>query len=202
MRVKSKIFQTIIKPIEYSLIHKMKHQIASNANGKVLELGNHTHYNMNYYNCMNVKEVSIVANQISDIDNKVYPNKGIIYTQREGMAENLPYLDNTFDSVVFSMLLCSAYNPKQGMKEIRRVLKNNGRIYFVEHVRPKNPILRKVIDHIDGHWYRMSGGCSLNRHSIKLICDSGFEIDQLNTAINGMIIAGSGHVEKVNGLDC
>ncbi len=92
------------------------------------------------------------------------------------------------------MLLCSAYNPKQGMQEIRRVLKKDGHI-FVEHVSLKS-FLRKVISHIDGHWYRMSGGCSLNRHSIKLICDSGFEIDQLNTSINGMIIAGSGHVEK------
>ncbi len=101
MRVKSKIFQTIIKPIENRLIHKMKCQVASNANGKVLELGNHTRYNMDYYNCMHVKEVSIVTNQISDKDNNIYPNRGIIYTQKEGMPEKLPYLDNTFDSVVF-----------------------------------------------------------------------------------------------------
>ncbi|WP_366938937.1 methyltransferase domain-containing protein [Thermococcus sp.] len=50
-------------------------------------------------------------------------------------VENLPFPDNTFDTVVSSFVFCTVPEPERGLAEIRRVLKPGGRAIFLEHTR-------------------------------------------------------------------
>jgi len=47
---------------------------------------------------------------------------------RLGFGENLPFKDSTFDYVLVIVTLCFAKNPRQVLKEAKRVLKKDGKL--------------------------------------------------------------------------
>ena len=61
-------------------------------------------------------------------------------------AENMDFADNTFDTVVTSSVFCSVPDPVKGLKEIRRVCKNDGKIVMPEHVRSNKKIIENLIE--------------------------------------------------------
>ena len=54
-------------------------------------------------------------------------------------AERLPFPDGSVDAVVCTLVLCSVDDARQAIREVRRILKPDGRLVFVEHVRPEDP---------------------------------------------------------------
>src|SRR5262249_58456059 len=51
----------------------------------------------------------------------------------EGSAEAVPFEDKSFDTVVTTWTLCTIPAVAQALGEVRRVLKPDGRLLFVEH---------------------------------------------------------------------
>jgi hypothetical protein len=62
---------------------------------------------------------------------------------------------------------------------MRRVLKLDGRLLFVEHGRSPDPPVRRWQDRLTPLWKRIGGGCHLNRAIAELIEASGFRIDRM-----------------------
>ncbi|WP_297438340.1 class I SAM-dependent methyltransferase [Thermococcus sp.] len=50
-------------------------------------------------------------------------------------AENLPFPDAYFETVVSSFTFCTVPHPERAMKELHRVLKPGGRAIFLEHTK-------------------------------------------------------------------
>ena len=50
-------------------------------------------------------------------------------------AESLPFEDGSFDSVVSTLVLCSVEDPSRAAREVARVLRPDGRLLYLEHVR-------------------------------------------------------------------
>ena len=50
----------------------------------------------------------------------------------EGVAENLPYKDNIYDTVLIADALDHFYNPKKSVEEAFRTLKNNGKLIILQ----------------------------------------------------------------------
>ena len=59
-----------------------------------------------------------------------------------GGAENLPFPDNSFDSVYCAFVWRNLNNPKSGLQEVYRVLKPGGKFILLDMTRPKNNFLR------------------------------------------------------------
>jgi ubiquinone/menaquinone biosynthesis C-methylase UbiE len=57
---------------------------------------------------------------------KIAKKRGI--NARLGFGEYLPFKDSTFDYVLIIITLCFTKNPRQVLKEAKRVLKKNGKI--------------------------------------------------------------------------
>ena len=93
-------------------------------------------------------------------------------------AENLIFDDNTFDTVVSSCVFCSVDNPVTAFKEIKRVCKNNGSIYLLEHVRSQKKILGKVMDILNPISFRLYGD-NINRKTYNNLIEAGFEPSQI-----------------------
>ena len=53
-------------------------------------------------------------------------------------AQNLGFQDNSFDTVVASLVFCTVPDPVKGLKEIARVVKPNGKVVLLEHVLSSN----------------------------------------------------------------
>ncbi|MCZ6696422.1 MAG: class I SAM-dependent methyltransferase [Acidobacteria bacterium] len=96
-----------------------------------------------------------------------------------GRAEALPMVDDTFDTVVTNWTLCSLPDPRAGLREIRRVLKPDGRFLFLEHGRAEDPRLARRQERLTPLQRLLAGGCRLDLPIDELIRDAGLRIASL-----------------------
>jgi ubiquinone/menaquinone biosynthesis C-methylase UbiE len=99
----------------------------------------------------------------------------------EGSAEEIPLDDESFDAVVMTWTLCTVPDPLKTLGEIKRVLKPDGRLIFVEHGWSPEPGVLAWQNRLNPLWNRVAGGCNLNRKVDDLIPAAGFRITQLET---------------------
>jgi ubiquinone/menaquinone biosynthesis C-methylase UbiE len=94
-------------------------------------------------------------------------------------AEELPFEDQSFDFVVSTLVLCTVDDPARALAEIRRVLRPNGQLVFLEHVRSEDPGLARWQDRLHGVQVRIGHGCHCNRRTLETIEGAGFSISEL-----------------------
>jgi ubiquinone/menaquinone biosynthesis C-methylase UbiE len=98
----------------------------------------------------------------------------------EGDAASLPAEDDAFDAAVVVWVLCSVGDPAAALRELRRVLRRGGQLYFYEHVRSEHAAFRALQRAVDTlYWTRALGGCYTTRDSVGAIRKEGFHIVEL-----------------------
>lgn len=100
------------------------------------------------------------------------------YSIRDGRAEELPVEDESVDAVIATLTLCSVTRPHVALGEIRRVLKSNGRLYFLEHVAAKTGSwLRSWQRLVCPLWRIAADGCHVYRDTEQTITQAGLSIE-------------------------
>jgi SAM-dependent methyltransferase len=94
-------------------------------------------------------------------------------------AESLALADASVDSVVTTWTLCTIPDAGRALQHMRRVLRPEGRLIFVEHGRSPDPRVVRWQDRLTPVWRRVAGGCHLNRPIEQLIAAGGFEIAEI-----------------------
>lgn len=94
-------------------------------------------------------------------------------------AEAIPLLAGSADSAVMTYTLCSVIDPVQALREVRRVLKPGGALYFLEHGRSEAPWVARGQDLLNGMWKPISCGCNLNRDVPILLAKAGFLLEEV-----------------------
>lgn len=92
----------------------------------------------------------------------------------EADVRRLAFPDRTFDTVLTSCTFCSVPDPVAGLRELRRVLRDSGRLLMFEHVRPSNPYLGSMMDLVNP-LVRLVGP-EINRRTAKNVEAAGFRI--------------------------
>lgn len=92
---------------------------------------------------------------------------------------DLPFDAGRFDAVTVTWTLCTIPEPGRALAEMRRVLKKEGRLLFVEHGRSDAEGLARWQDRINPVWKRIAGGCHLNRRPDRLLEEAGFRVEGL-----------------------
>jgi SAM-dependent methyltransferase len=95
-------------------------------------------------------------------------------------AERLPFADRSVDTVVSTFVLCTVDAPDLALGEIARVLRPDGLLLFIEHVRSESPTLAYWQDRLAGPWRRFARGCRCNRATAELIVTCGLELEQVS----------------------
>lgn len=99
----------------------------------------------------------------------------------DGIADDLPAADESFDVAVASLVLCSVPDQHRALTEIRRVLRPGGRLRFLEHVRGQSAAHRRVQTLLDKTiWPFCVGGCHTGRDTAAAIRAAGFTIDDID----------------------
>ena len=91
-------------------------------------------------------------------------------------AQKIPLADNSIDTVVCFLVLCSVPDPDKALVEIKRVLKPAGQLLFFEHVLSDSPSIQRWQHRLNPFWHRCAGGCQLNRETAELIQNAGFAL--------------------------
>ena len=152
-------------------------RLLAGTRGDVLEVGGGTGANLAHYR--GVDRVTVVEpdpHMRRKLGRKA-ADAGVSVEISGAGAEALPFPDDSFDSVVSTLVLCTVPDQAQALREIRRVLRPGGLLLFVEHVRAVGPWARWQ-DRIEPLWGRLFGGCHPNRDTVTAIREAGFEIEK------------------------
>jgi SAM-dependent methyltransferase len=106
--------------------------------------------------------------------------RGIAVDIVDGVAESIPFPDNSFESVHVALVLCSVDDVGATLGEIRRVLAPGGRLVVLEHVRGDGAMGR-FQDLIAKPWSWLASGCHPNRRTIDAIAAAGFDTGGLRS---------------------
>jgi ubiquinone/menaquinone biosynthesis C-methylase UbiE len=97
----------------------------------------------------------------------------------EASAEELPFADSSFDTAVFTLVLCTVPNPDAALAEAARILKSGGQLLFVEHVRADDAGLARWQDRLEKPWRFLGDGCHCNRDTVASIEASPLTVEQV-----------------------
>ena len=95
----------------------------------------------------------------------------------QGSAEALPFHDAAFDTVLSGLVFCSVPDAGRGLREVRRVLRQDGQLRMMEHVRSTRAWKARLQDRVQPAWTWLSGGCRPNRDTERAVEAAGFQID-------------------------
>jgi ubiquinone/menaquinone biosynthesis C-methylase UbiE len=101
-----------------------------------------------------------------------WPGSGTVSLARAGFP-SLPFDDASYDTVVVTFVLCSIIDLPGAFREIARVLRPQGRLLFLEHVRAaEGSVLGSVQDLVERPHRLVADGCRPNRRTERLLRDS------------------------------
>jgi ubiquinone/menaquinone biosynthesis C-methylase UbiE len=101
-------------------------------------------------------------------------------------AERLPMADASVDTVISTLVLCTVNDPERTLGEIARVLRPDGQLLFIEHVRASSRILAACQDYLLQPWRHFAGGCCCNRPTVELMRACGFAVAADDDVWRGM----------------
>jgi SAM-dependent methyltransferase len=199
-------FDLFMAPLERWKLHRIRAALLPQARGDVLEIGAGTGINLRYLEASNVKTLSL-----SDADDRrdtlTRRLRSLPRDLREQTevriidAERLPYPDDSFDTVVATLLFCSVDCQLCGFDEIIRVLRPNGVYLFLEHVLPERPGSAWLFDRINPVWNAISRGCNLNRDTVTALKEAGFSVGPLHRdGKSGVFVWGSARPSQRRGI--
>ena len=96
-------------------------------------------------------------------------------------AESIPLDNNSADTVVITYTLCTIPDVNSALQEVRRVLKPGGKLLFCEHGEAPDEGIRRWQILVNPIWNRLAGGCNLNRPIPRLLEQSGFRSNDMQT---------------------
>ncbi|WP_339060366.1 class I SAM-dependent methyltransferase [Tepidibacillus marianensis] len=100
-------------------------------------------------------------------------------------AQNMEFEDNTFDGVITTCVFCSVPDPIKGLKEIRRVIKPNGIVRMLEHMRSDQPVMGKMMDVINPLVVNVVGA-NINRDTMHNLELAGFTLKHEHQILGSM----------------
>ncbi|HQG38247.1 MAG TPA: class I SAM-dependent methyltransferase [Chitinophagales bacterium] len=166
-----------------SSLTKQREKVIPFATGNILEIGVGTGLNLPFYNSRNILKLTAIDPyeetwQKREIDSSKLDYK---FEFVKASAEELPFKNNTFDTIVITYSLCTIPDVDKALREMSRVLKQDGTLIFCEHGVAPDKKVSATQDFINPIWKPLSGGCNLNRNIPELIEKNGFTIQDLKS---------------------
>lgn len=174
------VYDLVMRPAELFGLRRQRRRVAGAATGRVLEIGAGTGTMLGHY-----------ADPVSQVV-ATDPDPHMLARARpkaqraavpvelvEAGAEDLPFDDGSFDTVVVALALCTVADLEAVLREVQRVLVPEGRLVFLEHVRSGRPLVARAQEFLTPAWERVAGGCHLDRDTVAAIESAGFELERV-----------------------
>jgi ubiquinone/menaquinone biosynthesis C-methylase UbiE len=179
-RIFARAYDPLVWVGEHAGMRALRQEVVGRARGRTLEIGGGTGLNLAYYPD-EVDDLVLVepdAAMRSRLEERL-SRSGRRARLFDSPAECLPCADASVDTVVSTLVLCTVDAPDVALQEIARVLRPDGQLLFVEHVRSESPWLARWQDRLVTPWRHFARGCRCNRATTQLILASGFRLDDV-----------------------
>lgn len=139
-------------------LRAQREELLSRARGGTVEIGGGTGLNLPHYP-NGLDELVLVE---PDAAMRVRLEKRLGRSRRrarvvDAPAERLPFADGSVDTVVSTFVLRTVDAPDLALREIARVLRPDGQLLFIEHVRSESPTLVYWQDRLERPWRQLRG---------------------------------------------
>ena len=171
------IYDRGLKATEDAGLREMRREVLSGASGRTIDVGAGTGVNVELFPPQ-VTEL-VLAEPDPHMAAKLRPKlraSGVAAELIEAPAERLPFEPASFDTVAFTLVLCTVPDPVAALAEAARILRPGGKLLFVEHVRSEEPRLARWQDRLEKPWRFLADGCHCNRDTVAAIEASPFEL--------------------------
>lgn len=179
----AKGYDKLLAPFEKRFLSKWRMETLSYLPEKaqILEIGAGTGANFDFY----PPSKFAVASEISIKMLEFAKNKTNKIQLIQSDAETLPFAENSFDAVFATLVFCSIPNPENAFSELRRVVKTNGKIILLEHVRPQG-FLGYLFDVLNVFTTFLIEDC-FNRETAKVAEKCGLKIVEIKQKAFGIV---------------
>ncbi|MGP0029785.1 MAG: class I SAM-dependent methyltransferase [Acidimicrobiales bacterium] len=179
-RVFAHVYDAAFVLAERRGLRDVRKDLVGQSKGRVVELGAGTGLNLDHYP-HDVSELLLtepdphMASKLRKRAAFLSPNARVI----EAPAEELPFVDDSVDTVVSTLVLCTAQNPHQALAEVARILRPGGSLLFAEHVRSASPRAARWQDRLNIPWSWYACGCQCNRDTISALRATSFHVNEV-----------------------
>jgi ubiquinone/menaquinone biosynthesis C-methylase UbiE len=184
----AKWYDLFMVPLERKKFKTIRINLLSKASGKVLEIGSGTGINFPIYRSVeSVTAIEPNPHMIKRSLAKKAMSKIPIEIVNIG-AEQLPFDNDSFDTVVATLVFCTIPDVEKALLEMKRVCKPEGKILLFEHVKLDNRFLAKLQDWLTPFWKKICDGCCLNRETTYLLKKNGYQMIHMEKFYRGLFI--------------
>lgn len=177
-RLFAAMYETVGKGSEEAGLRDERRRLVAAAHGATIEIGAGTGLNVPHYPEAVTRLVLTEPDRHmrarltrrADISR---PSAEVI----DASAEQLPFPDESFDTAVATLVLCSVADQQAALQEIARVLKPGGHLLFLEHVRSADAKVARSQDRIRPLYNLV--GCNPNRSTLAAIEASAFTVESV-----------------------
>ncbi|MGH7349420.1 MAG: class I SAM-dependent methyltransferase [Candidatus Rokuibacteriota bacterium] len=175
------LYDAVCAVYEAAGLSRWRHWLVAGARGRVLDLGCGTGRNL---------PLLPAGGRAVGLD----PSWAVLQRARRrappvplvvGSAEALPFRDAVFDTVLSGLVFCSVPDPRRGLLEVGRVLRRDGQLRMLEHVRSTRPWKAWLQRRVQPAWTRLTGGCHPDRDTERAVEGSGFQIEAAGRRAKG-----------------
>jgi ubiquinone/menaquinone biosynthesis C-methylase UbiE len=182
-RAFAQFYDRALRATEENGLGEMRATLLAEASGRVLEIGAGTGVNVGLYGA-GVEDLTLVEpdpHMSAQLRERIAaPAEGAPAARLVAApAETLPFADDSFDTAVATLVLCTIPDPVTAIAELARVLKPGGRLLFIEHVRSDDPERARWQDRLEKPWRFMADGCYCNRDTEATLGASVFRVERI-----------------------
>ena len=164
-------------------LEPQRRDLLSAVTGDVLEIGFGSGLNLPFYP-QTVRRLTAIE-----------PSEGMSKRARARVAESgievttlgldagrrLPLADGSFDAAVSTWTLCSIADVAAALREVHRVLRPGGRLFFIEHGLAPDATIARWQHRLTPLNRRLAGGCHLDRDIAALVRASPLSVERCDT---------------------
>jgi ubiquinone/menaquinone biosynthesis C-methylase UbiE len=175
------IYDRFMRDMERACGDAWRNELVSELRGDVLEVGAGTGRNLEHYRGL---ERLVLAEPDPHMRARLADKVAQSAVARSvdlvsWSAEHLESDARSFDAVVCTLVLCSVRDVERSLAEIRRVLRPEGKLVFLEHVAAEDRGRLAWQRRTEPVWKLVAGNCHLCRDTARSIEAAGFRFDRI-----------------------
>ncbi len=166
------------KPMDLLGVRRRRKRLLGHAKGKTLEVGVGTGRNLGLYpDDVELAGIDVSANMLARA-RRVAERLDRPIELEIADVQDLPHGDASLDTVTATCVFCSVADPVAGLREVARVVRPDGQVLLLEHVRPSNPLLGWLADRVAPLIARLMGP-EINRRTEDNVAAAGLYIAEI-----------------------
>lgn len=163
-----------------AVAHRWRELVGSRVSGRVLEVGFASGHNLAYYPSDVTEVLAVEPIDLAWERARARVESFHAPVVRVGLdGAELSVESGSVDIVVSTWTMCTIPHIEAAIGEMRRVLRPEGRVVYVEHVASPHPRAGAIQRTVQPVWGAFSGGCHLDRDIDALLEAGGFTITPL-----------------------